>query len=174
MYVTASNFMCLYPLQCSCMENPRDGGAWWAAISGVTQSRTRLKWLSSSSSSDAFGNGVLLLSCFLWVDLLFPLHICLLICIYLFVFEHNTVYEFWRFSKLKDWIQLNISKSAITVSAVPAPLSPLLHCLWWTAGVLLFPREWFILTLSESTCLLFLVWYLFSSENLKQLLYYAL
>ena len=37
------------PLQCSCLENPRDGGAWWAAISGVTQSRTRLKRLSSSS-----------------------------------------------------------------------------------------------------------------------------
>ena len=39
------------PLQCSCLENPRDGGAWWAAIYGVAQSRTRLKWLSSSSSS---------------------------------------------------------------------------------------------------------------------------
>ena len=31
------------PLQCSCLENPRDGGAWWAAISGVAQSQTRLK-----------------------------------------------------------------------------------------------------------------------------------
>ena len=40
-------------LQCSCLENPRDGGAWWAAIYGVTQSRTQLKWLSSSSSSIA-------------------------------------------------------------------------------------------------------------------------
>ena len=39
------------PLQCSCLENPRDGGAWWAAICGVSQSQTRLKWLSSSSSS---------------------------------------------------------------------------------------------------------------------------
>ena len=38
------------PLQCSCLENPRDGGAWWAATSGVTQSWTRLKRLSSSSS----------------------------------------------------------------------------------------------------------------------------
>ena len=38
------------PLQCSCLENPRDGRTWWAAIYGVTQSRTRLKWLSSSSS----------------------------------------------------------------------------------------------------------------------------
>ena len=36
------------PLQCSCLENPRDGGAWWA-VSGVAQSRTRLKRLSSSS-----------------------------------------------------------------------------------------------------------------------------
>ena len=39
------------PLQCSCLENPRDGGAWWAAVYRVTQSRTRLKRLSSSSSS---------------------------------------------------------------------------------------------------------------------------
>ena len=31
------------PLQCSCLENPRDGGAWWAAVFGVAQSRTRLK-----------------------------------------------------------------------------------------------------------------------------------
>ena len=38
------------PLQCSCLENPRDGGAWWAAIYGVTQSWTRLKRLSSSST----------------------------------------------------------------------------------------------------------------------------
>ena len=38
------------PLQCSCLENPRDGGTWWDAIYGVTQSWTRLKWLSSSSS----------------------------------------------------------------------------------------------------------------------------
>ena len=37
------------PLQCSCLENPRDGGGWWAAVYGVTQSRTRLKRLSSSS-----------------------------------------------------------------------------------------------------------------------------
>ena len=41
------------PLQCSCLENPRDGGAWWAAVYGVAQSRTRLKWLSSSSMPEA-------------------------------------------------------------------------------------------------------------------------
>ena len=39
------------PLQCSCLENPRNGVAWWAAVYGVAQSWTRLKQLSSSSSS---------------------------------------------------------------------------------------------------------------------------
>ena len=43
------------PLQCSCLENPRDGGARWAAVSGVAQSWTRLKRLSSSSSSSSRG-----------------------------------------------------------------------------------------------------------------------
>ena len=38
------------PLQCSCLENPRDGEDWWAAVYGVAQSRTRLKRLGSSSS----------------------------------------------------------------------------------------------------------------------------
>ena len=42
------------PLQYSCLENPRDGGAWWAAVYGVAQSQTRLKQLSSSSSSSAW------------------------------------------------------------------------------------------------------------------------
>ena len=39
------------PLQCSCLENPRDRGAWWAAVYGVAQSRTRLKWLSIAQHS---------------------------------------------------------------------------------------------------------------------------
>ena len=44
------------PLQCYCLENPRDGGAWWAAVCGISQSRTRLTWLSSSSRSRLKGN----------------------------------------------------------------------------------------------------------------------
>ena len=40
------------PLHCSCLENPMDRGAWWAAVYGVAQSRTQLKRLSSSSSSN--------------------------------------------------------------------------------------------------------------------------
>ena len=47
------------PLQCSCLENPRDGEAWWAAVYGVTQSWTRLKWLSSSSSKQGSNPGPL-------------------------------------------------------------------------------------------------------------------
>ena len=41
------------PLQCSCLENPRNGGAWWAAVYGVAQSWTRLKRLSSSSMAES-------------------------------------------------------------------------------------------------------------------------
>ena len=44
------------PLQCSCLENPRDRGAWWAAVYGVAWGRTRLKRLSSSSSSSLLYN----------------------------------------------------------------------------------------------------------------------
>ena len=48
------------PLKCSCLENPRDEGVWWwAAVHGVALSQTRLKWLSSSSSSNS--------SCFYFV-----------------------------------------------------------------------------------------------------------
>ena len=48
--------LCLSSLQCSFLENPRDRGAWWAALYGVAQSRTRLKRLSSSSSSRCFSS----------------------------------------------------------------------------------------------------------------------
>ena len=44
-------------LQCSCLENPRDGGVWWAAVYGVAQGRTRLKRLSSSSSNQRRRHG---------------------------------------------------------------------------------------------------------------------
>ena len=63
------------PLQYSGLENPMDGGAWWAAIYGVAQSRTRLKRLSSSSSSKL--NVLLFIGIvempFKWVLLLQPL-----------------------------------------------------------------------------------------------------
>ena len=68
------------PLQNSCLENPRDGGAWWAAIYGVTQSRTRLKRLSSSSvcirQCDSLSHHLLPLLC--------PQVCSLCVCLYCF------------------------------------------------------------------------------------------
>ena len=46
------------PLQCSCLENPRDGGAWWAAVYGVTQSQTRLKRLSMVLRKEEYTPGL--------------------------------------------------------------------------------------------------------------------
>ena len=51
------------PLQCSYLGNPRDGRAWWAAVYGVAQSWTRLKWLSSSSSS-IIAIDIIILKCY--------------------------------------------------------------------------------------------------------------
>ena len=58
-WVTSLSLSCIEegngnPFQCSCLENPRDGVAWGAAVYGVAQSRTRLKQLSSSNSSSAY------------------------------------------------------------------------------------------------------------------------
>ena len=58
------------PLQCSCLENPSDRGAWWAAVYGVAQSQTRLKRLSSSSSSR--GSLLFLFNNFLVIITFFP------------------------------------------------------------------------------------------------------
>ena len=61
------------PLQCSCLEKSRDGGAWWAAIYGITKSWTLLKWLRSSSSRQH--KGYSLLSLAIWCkDSAFPPH----------------------------------------------------------------------------------------------------
>ena len=51
------SFGVLWSFQCSCLENPRDGGAWWAAVYGVAQSQAWLKRLSSSSSSNFIQKG---------------------------------------------------------------------------------------------------------------------
>ena len=70
------------PLQCSCLENPRDGGAWWAAVYGVAQSQTRLNWLSSSSSSGREVVSLLLVCIFQMINDGEQLFLCLLaICV---------------------------------------------------------------------------------------------
>ena len=55
------------PLQCSCLENPRDGGVSWAAVYGVAQSQTQLKRLSSSSSSSMVLESVLVSFFYKWL-----------------------------------------------------------------------------------------------------------
>ena len=63
------------PLQCSCLESPRDREAWWAAVYGVTQSRTRLKQLSSSSSMHILISFIISsVICLLFRSVLFSLH----------------------------------------------------------------------------------------------------
>ena len=61
-----------YPLQCSCLENPRDGGAWWAAVHGVAQSWTRLKQLSSR----IFGGVSCLLGFILSISIYYSFNLC--------------------------------------------------------------------------------------------------
>ena len=60
------------PLQYSCLENPMDGGAWWAAVYGVAQSWTRLKQLSSSSSRKRLGRGTGWCNVLDWYTVAFP------------------------------------------------------------------------------------------------------
>ena len=74
------------PLQCSCLENPRDGGAWWAAVYGVAQSWTRLKWLSSSSITP---NPLFTLKFILGVVHCMDFDKCIMTCIY----YYNTIYK---------------------------------------------------------------------------------
>ena len=79
------------PLQCSCLENPRDGGALWAAVYGVSQSWTRLKQLSSSSSSSSLK--FLSLSR-IWMDASFPTFrvvlLLILTCLFFYLrFDNN-------------------------------------------------------------------------------------
>jgi len=59
------------PFQCSCLENPRDRGAWWAAVHGVAQSWTLLKWLRSSSRG-YLGGKIISLSGITVIFILFP------------------------------------------------------------------------------------------------------
>ena len=80
------------PLQYSCLENPRDGGAWWAVVYGVTQSPTRLKRLSSGSSSSC---NLLLPMLLQWISVCVYIHIiyaCTYVCIYIH-YTHTHIHK---------------------------------------------------------------------------------
>ena len=93
------------PLQCSCLENPRGRGVWWAAICEVTQSRTRLKWLSSTytnSSRSQKGSFKYLLNFYL--QLCFDLHLWLLyVHRYPFIYL-NSICVYFGLTVWKIWL----------------------------------------------------------------------
>ena len=107
------------PLQCSCLENPRDGRAWWAAVYGVTQSRTWLKRLSSSSccsESHALRNTALQFSLSLNLSLnpsesnIVGITIVILLC---------TVWIFgWILYKTLSSLQQKLNSKAIQYSVI--------------------------------------------------------
>ena len=88
------------PLQCSCLENPRDGGAWWAAVYGIAQSRTRLKWLSIAILGYFEYSGFL----YLCIHIKFPLdwlHFKIFLTHHLFLLHEfeSLLYSFWASNK---------------------------------------------------------------------------
>ena len=86
------------PLQCSCLENPWDGGAWWTAVYGVTQSRTLLTWLSSSSMC-----------------------ICMYVCMYLYIYIYIYIYIYFFFSVLGHHCSAQALRCCSQASPLVAP-----------------------------------------------------
>ena len=94
------------PLQCSCLENPRDGGAWWAAVYGVAQSRTRLKRRSSSSSMmDPFLSIIDILTYFFQVysSLLISSFSVISFCIFILIWHWKMISILWP-PDAKNWL----------------------------------------------------------------------
>ena len=104
------------PLRCSRLENPRDGEAWWAAIYGVAQSRTWLKWLSSSSS-------IILV----WTSLITND----VIVAYLYIFYMPFIYLLWS----TCWSLLPIKKNQLCVLS---PLSDMGFCKYFLPVCVVF------------------------------------
>ena len=88
------------PLQCSCLENPRDGEAWWAAVYGVAQSRTRLKRLSSSSSSSSIMEQTSILVFSLAVFCIFAV----VVCFYFYFQQGELIYV--NYARTEDFFKL--------------------------------------------------------------------
>ena len=101
----ATSFSCIgegngNPLLCSCLENPRDGGAWWAAVYGITQNQTWLKRLSSSSNSKDIWRRASFICLFIIIT-----HTCICsrevsvqgFCSYVNQVDHFLIVEFYGF-----------------------------------------------------------------------------
>ena len=82
------------PLQCPCLENPRDGGAWWAAVYGVAQNQTRLKRLGSSSSMCIYMYIYMCVYKYIYVYVHVCMSICMCVCVCVCVCVYIYTYTF--------------------------------------------------------------------------------
>ena len=99
------------PLQCSCLENPRDGGAWCAAVYGVAQSQTQLKQLSSSSSGTQVYFSFSFFFFFFWLG-----------CVLLLGFEEQGI-----------WLIIDLVKHLLSLLDSVIFSGPQLHVYWFLA-----------------------------------------
>ena len=120
------------PLQCSCLENPRDGGAWWAAVYGVTQSRTRLKRLSSSSSSMSIYRLKVYITVGHYLIMMYPI----LLVIHLFLLALGLPCCVWAFSSCNKQELLLCGRWALGSRASVAVHTGLVAaaCKLWSEG----------------------------------------
>ena len=152
------------PLQYSCLENPGDRGAWWAAVYGVAQSRTRLKQLSSSNIAPSIGYS--LWDPFTGGQILWLLHGCLLLpalCLHLFTKVFCTVsitnsccYALFYYPRSNGFL-------FVLPSVLPSCLRDMIHiaCLFvWTENWCRFMLELLILISGPSSIILLyaLIW----------------
>ena len=75
------------PLQCSCLENPTDGGAWWAAVHGVARSQTRLSGLAAGAAAYPHLHPNVDFSNQIAGIVSFPLSVCVCVCVCVYVFQ---------------------------------------------------------------------------------------
>ena len=111
------------PLQYSCLENPVDRGAWWAAVYGVTQSQTRLKRLTSSSSSSMYKH---------MCEYVYILGVKVYVCIYMYECNYTAlVLSLWHSRYLFWFIKIMCSFGCLFLHlfTYSAPIS---HCITLT------------------------------------------
>ena len=134
------------PLQCSCLENPRDRGAWWAAVYGVAHSWTRLKRLSSMNREDwwATVHGVAELDMTEWLTLSFNAY-----------FNYNEFFFNVTHGCISTWIV-----------AVPARASSVPSSLLWSLGLISHHPLIILLTVTQFLLSTLLSWVLISKHQL--------
>ena len=170
-------------LQCSCLESPRDGGAWWAAVYGIAQSRTQLKRLSSSSSSIWLKYwGPPMLSAYIFIIVYFLLGLILwslysvLLCLFPWPLFQSLFYMIWELLLLL-YFGLHLHEIFFSSPSLSVCICPL----FWSGSlvdsiygslvfvsihpVFVFCLELFPLILNQSFCYFYLNSWLFYTHT---------